>query len=175
MAAVPVGKAVPVAQPAVPTAMPVSPARQATPQQKTPDKNVPAAIPLDADDDPYGLDTSDLSNNEVDDYESKLSSAAGATPMINPLAARRTAKGDQAFQQAIVYTLVGLAVVIVLMIGFQIVRRAIGPLEELFQSAPVTEPAAEVSPAAPTPQAPAPAPPGSQDKAASRAVDEASR
>ena len=188
VAAVPMGRAVPMAQPAIPTAIPAgkpqptptatpisAPAKSAptktvpaktVPTKTVPTKTVPAAIPIDDDDD-YGLETADLSQAQFDDYEEELATATGSgTPMINPLAVRGSNKSDLAFQRAIVYTLVGVAVVIVLMIGYNIFTRVVGPVNELFKSAPTTETAVEAAPLAPAaPSAPAPVPPGGLEDA----------
>ncbi len=181
VAAMPVGKAVPMAQPAIPTAIPTA---TAAPQSRppvaplaaprapsaVPGRIAAAAIPLD--DDPYELDTQELARAAVpvDDYEQDLAAASARTPRINPLAVRRSSKRDAAFQQSITYILVGLAVVIVLMIGYEVFKRYAGPLGDLFKQAPVTESAADAAPPAPTgPAAPAPAPPGGVSEAGSSA------
>jgi hypothetical protein len=192
VAAMPVGKAVPMAQPAIPTAIPMAaapPSRptitpKATPKalpgapKAVPSRIAAAAIPLDtlADElDPYELDTQDLARaaEPFDDYEQELISPSAGTPRINPLAVRRSTKGDAAFQRAITYILIGLAVVIVLMTGFEIVKRYAGTVGDLFKQAPATESAADTAPgAAAGPKAPAPAPPGSAAAPDSSAVSQ---
>jgi hypothetical protein len=176
VAAVPVGKAVPIAQPAIPTAIPTAAAPPSRPsvtpkavpgaQPAAPSRIAAAAIPLDSlsdELDPYELDAQDLARaaEPIDDYEQELVSAAAGSPRINPLAIRRSTKGDLAFQRAITYILIGLAVVIVLMTTYEVVKRYAGPVGDLFKVAPAKETAADaVPPAAIGPKAPAPAPPG---------------
>jgi len=168
VAAVPMGKAVPMAQPALPTALPTaaaSPKRPPAAQPAAPSRIAAAAVPLDplADElDPYELGTPDLARaaEPVDDYEQDLLSAATGSPRINPLAIRRSSKGDEAFQRAITYILIGLAVVIVLMTGYQVAKRYVGPVSDLFKQAPASESAVDAPSGPIGPAAPAPAPTG---------------
>ncbi len=128
----------------------------------------PPAKPLD-EDDPIEIDPEDLervsqqSPARLDDWEAELGGGAAAATSINVFAGHRPTSRDAALQRWIVYMLIGLAVVIVIMVLFSMVRRLAnrgGSSESPpAQTAPV-EPAAEkAAPPPPAPPPPAPAPP----------------
>lgn len=151
IAAMPVGKALPVAQPAVAA--------------------IPRAAPLSkpAEDDEIEVEMSSrapLASQVMEDDEEPLVGGSPFTaPPIEIRAPLRLVNRDASLQRALVYVFVGVVVIIVVMVLLGMLRRIVS-LQDLKQwfslpsySAP-SEPRADESSSEPPPEPPAPAPPG---------------
>ena len=157
VAAVPVGKAVPVVQPAavaaIPRAAPLSKPADDGEIEVEPSPAAPLASQLSGDDDPL------------------LGGSPFTSPAIEIRGPRqRLVNRDAALQRALVYILMGVAIIVVVMVLYGLVWKWVGTTDwrNLFTApsytAPVESGADEDSqppPEAPLPTAPAPAPPGS--------------
>jgi hypothetical protein len=157
VAAVPVGKAVPVAQPATAAAVP-----RAAPLSR------PTA---DDDDDEIEVEAAPLASQLLDDGDDLLPGSPFTSPAIEIRAPRkRVVDRDASLQRALVYIFVGVAVIVVVMVLYGLLRNVADSTDwrNWFtvpaQSAPV-EPGVDVDsparPAASPPAAPVPALPGS--------------
>jgi len=154
VAPVPVGKALPVAQPAaasVPRAAPVS-------------------RPDEADEIEVDLEAAPLASRVLDDEDDLLGSqpAAASVPSIHVHGTIRRRDRDASLMRAMVYIFGGVVVVVVIMLLFGMVQRMVGSSDwrQWFtapeSAAPVEPGDAGQTPALPAPSAPAPAPPAGE-------------
>lgn len=149
--AVPVGKALPLAQPAA--AIP-----RATPISKPPD------------DDPIEIEASEaapLASPVIEDDGEDLpvDESSNLAPSIEIHAPRRLVNRDASLQRALVWVFMGVAIIVVVMVLYGLVRNLASTTDwkQWFTapSVPESAPSAPVSKdSEPPPEAPAPAPPG---------------
>ncbi|MEX0678202.1 MAG: hypothetical protein WD063_14055 [Pirellulales bacterium] len=148
---VPVGKALPVAQPAA-AAIP---------------RAAPVAKP--SDDDEFGIEPSasaPLASPVIDDDELLSSDMPRSAPAIETHAPRSLVNRDASLQRALVYVFTAVVIIILIMLLFGMLRRIVGtPDWKQWFTVPSgsysspSEPGADGKSPAPPPKAPTPAPP----------------
>ena len=148
--AVPVGKALPVAKPAVAVVPRSAPIHKST----------------DGDEDSYEVESSDLAplaSRVLDDEDDFAAADSPSVPAIQLGAPRRLVDRDASLQRSMIYIFGLVAIVVVFLLLYEFLQQLVGPinLREMFSSPSTSapsEPAADVPAPAPTP-APTPAQP----------------
>jgi hypothetical protein len=163
VAPVPVGKALPVAQPVAQAVAAAAP------------RAAPMARALDGDEIEVDLDGSaPLARRVVDDADDLLGGVRNAAvPAIQVRDTGRLVDRDASLMRAMVYIFVGVAILVVIMVLFGMVRRMVGtPNWREWLSAPESASPGDAGtvpmPEPPAPAAPAPAPPASDADADSQ-------